>query len=521
MHHHLAHQTHHYALCNGLLMINKSSKQVQAVPYTLTPQLNLMSKHQFMKVQSLQPVLNQLIHDISTHNQFLRQSLRHVIEEDEFTRKLFEIYVEECEKKNGGYASKIQMGIHRADYMLHYENDENDENNSSGKNSKNQEGILQQVEINTISSAFGALSTKMTEMHHMFHHCLDHSSSSQSSSKVEISASFHNNVKCLFTGHRVFKETQLTSIEKNREENQATVEEPVILFVVQPDEGNFADQRHYEYELFRKYGVRCVRKTLTELANGHAQVDAQTGLLCVAAAHTVDDEKNGAAAAEKNHSKKTEWLLVSVVYYRSGYGPSDYPTEKEWQARRMLESSLAINCPTVAYQLAGTKKVQQVLADREQLAMLVSEQSHVQGLMSTFTGIYALSNPAHASFVADAIAHPESYVLKPQREGGGNLIFGDRMVEMLRDEKQSTANQYILMRRICPRGTRTLFVKDGVVDESLGVSELGIFGTFVGSANQVYLNECSGYLLRTKKEGVEDGGVASGVAVLDSLAFSD
>ena len=35
---------------------------------------------------------------------------------------------------------------------------------------------------------------------------------------------------------------------------------------------------------------------------------------------------------------------------------------KEWTARRMMELSRASNCPSVAYQLVGFKKFQQVLA---------------------------------------------------------------------------------------------------------------------------------------------------------------
>lgn len=35
-----------------------------------------------------------------------------------------------------------------------------------------------------------------------------------------------------------------------------------------------------------------------------------------------------------------------------------------------------------------------------------------------------LSSPATAAVVAAAIAGPEAYVLKPQREGGGNNLYG-------------------------------------------------------------------------------------------------
>ena len=42
------------------------------------------------------------------------------------------------------------------------------------------------------------------------------------------------------------------------------------------------------------------------------------------------------------------------------YTPNDYPTEAEWDARLLLERSLAVKCPSLAQHLTGTKKVQQV-----------------------------------------------------------------------------------------------------------------------------------------------------------------
>lgn len=53
---------------------------------------------------------------------------------------------------------------------------------------------------------------------------------------------------------------------------------------------------------------------------------------------------------------------VGVVYFRAGYTPSDFTSDKHWDALLQLERSTAIKCPSVAYHLAGTKKVQQALS---------------------------------------------------------------------------------------------------------------------------------------------------------------
>ncbi len=58
---------------------------------------------------------------------------------------------------------------------------------------------------------------------------------------------------------------------------------------------------------------------------------------------------------------------VAVVYFRAGYAPNDYFGRAEWDARLKLERSTAIKSPSIGYHLAGTKKVQQVLAQEGQV----------------------------------------------------------------------------------------------------------------------------------------------------------
>jgi glutathione synthase len=56
-------------------------------------------------------------------------------------------------------------------------------------------------------------------------------------------------------------------------------------------------------------------------------------------------------------------IEISVVYFRAGYTPDDYKSDEDWKTRRLMEESQAIKCPTVGYQLAGMKKIQQVLCE--------------------------------------------------------------------------------------------------------------------------------------------------------------
>ena len=66
-------------------------------------------------------------------------------------------------------------------------------------------------------------------------------------------------------------------------------------------------------------------------------------------------------------------------------------------------------------------------------------------------GLWSLDTVEDAAtreMLARAEASPEDYVLKPQREGGGNNLYGDQIVERLKQRKGLAA--YILMQRIRP-----------------------------------------------------------------------
>lgn len=66
-----------------------------------------------------------------------------------------------------------------------------------------------------------------------------------------------------------------------------------------------------------------------------------------------------------------------MVYFRAGYTPNDYPTQKEWDGRLLIERSKAIKCPNISYHLAGAKKVQQVLANPGELEKYVHSYSYI------------------------------------------------------------------------------------------------------------------------------------------------
>uniref|UniRef100_A0A8C8F284 Glutathione synthetase n=1 Tax=Oncorhynchus tshawytscha TaxID=74940 RepID=A0A8C8F284_ONCTS len=210
---------------------------------------------------------------------------------------------------------------------------------------------------------------------------------------------------------------------------------------------------------------------------------------------------------------------VAIVYFRNGYMPQNY-TEQNWEARLMMERSLAVKCPDISTHLAGTKKVQQELARPGVLERFFpGEPDVVDQIRATFAGLYTLDmGPEGDKTVAMALAKPDQFVLKPQREGGGNNLYGAEICQVLEGVKQSTERMaYILMDKVQPRPVHNYLLRLGTpLKLSTCLSELGVFGAYVRHGQDMVLNECAGHLLRTKSDEHSDGGVAAGVAVLDN-----
>uniref|UniRef100_A0A8C8F0T1 Glutathione synthetase n=1 Tax=Oncorhynchus tshawytscha TaxID=74940 RepID=A0A8C8F0T1_ONCTS len=221
----------------------------------------------------------------------------------------------------------------------------------------------------------------------------------------------------------------------------------------------------------------------------------------------------------ENELWKRDGREVAIVYFRNGYMPQNY-TEQNWEARLMMERSLAVKCPDISTHLAGTKKVQQELARPGVLERFFpGEPDVVDQIRATFAGLYTLDmGPEGDKTVAMALAKPDQFVLKPQREGGGNNLYGAEICQVLEGVKQSTERMaYILMDKVQPRPVHNYLLRLGTpLKLSTCLSELGVFGAYVRHGQDMVLNECAGHLLRTKSDEHSDGGVAAGVAVLDN-----
>ena len=403
---------------------------------------------------------------------------------DDFITHLWEIHLA---VKKEGYAQTLSLGLFRSDYMAHISSDTDT-------------ASLKQVEFNTIAASFGGLSSRVTSLHtdllsfpnYPSHPLLDSNVPPQNTAVETLSAG-------LATAHNGYGPSKSSPALST-----------CIIFIVQGNERNVFDQFALLQQLTREHRIPVFRLPSTEILN-------QTSILSANPARPL--------VYCPPHLAGTQYE-VTTVYFRSFYTPSDYTSERDWEARAHLERSAAIKCPTILNQLAGSKIVQQVLAGKlgpDHLAkfMAGTDPSTLARLRATFAPQYDLSSNGQGREIALNPETAANHVLKPQREGGGNNIYKSEIPDFLRSIPESDWKRWILMELIHPPASAKNIAlrSDGEVLEGHVISELGTYGTILWDQKDknILQNEKGGYLLRTKAKGVNEGGVASGFSSLDSV----
>ncbi|EGV64679.1 Glutathione synthetase [Yamadazyma tenuis] len=462
-----------WSLANGLVMYPPNFQQYSAdnAPISLFP--TPIPKSSFEDAINIQQTYNELYSNVITKDKkWLVQNIEQLSRFDkDFTGKLFDIY-KTLINENGKVPQPLSLGIFRSDYMIH----EADNNQ------------IKQIEFNTVSVSFGGLSTKVNQLHNYLNksgaYDTDYSYKYYDDAEIPISSSIDDIAKALSIGNYYYN---------GEVENDKTV----VLFIVQPNERNSFDQRHIEYSLINNFGLKSVRLTLEEVSD---KTTVNSNKLYLK--QTMDE--------------------ISVVYYRSGYAPTDYVSEECWKARLHLENNVAIKCPSILTQLAGAKKIQQILTNKQVLETFLPDlsETELEKVLSTFVKIYPLDDSEEGKIAKQLIkTDPGNFVLKPQREGGGNNIYKEDIPSFLEKLEEKDWGAYILMELITPPIHKNKLLRNDQIFEEDIISELGVFGTilFDESKGDIKYNETSGFLLRSKFSSSNEGGVAAGFGCVDGV----
>ncbi|KAK4456188.1 hypothetical protein QBC34DRAFT_389206 [Podospora aff. communis PSN243] len=455
----------------GILAIN--------APVTLFP--SPFPKACFTQAKAIQQAYNELYANISRDEVFLSALVQEVAGGDDFIANLWDLHLR---VKKEGYVQNLSLGLFRSDYMVHHDS----------------EGLqIKQVEFNTIASSFGGLSSQTSALHK--HLATTEYTLLQNPGPVSnLDLPNNNSTAGLAAGLKTAYDAYGPSPRGHP---------TCVIFLVQDGERNIFDQRHLEYALTRS-GIPVFRLPFSHIL-ARTSVPASDPLrpLLYHPLH--------------NPSLTFE---VAVTYLRAGYGPSDYPSPSAWEARYHIEHSRTIACPSILTQLAGMKKVQQVLATpgSSTLERFLSDPASLAAVRRTFTNIFALDDTPAGLEARKLATDPKAcqrYVMKPQREGGGNNFYRGAIPERLRTIPESHWGAHILMELITPPPVANVILRNGKLEQGGVICELGVFGTCLWDRNGTAFlhNEESGYLLRTKGDQSEEGGVAAGYGCMDSVAL--
>ena len=422
---------------------------------------------------------------------------------DDFVENLWKCHLQ---VKEEGYVQNLSLGLFRSDYMLDTSTQEPGTSHPS----------LKQVEFNTISSSFGGLASLVTDLH------------------THLSSGSPANPKA-YPSHELFQQKQQANtpppnaavpILSKAMADAHTAYGPsksspplplCILFLVQPTERNIFDQLALSTYLANNFSIPVFRLDVPSILS----------------VTSIPSSNPSRPLVYTPPSSPTTPYEATVIYFRALYAPSEYNSPKSWTARTHLERSAAIKCPTVLTQLAGTKKVQQVLTSTTPTDVLArflptASSSALSSLRATFAPQYALdSEGLKLALNSETAAH---HVLKPQREGGGNNIYKADIpayLNSLRDQNRTDDyKRWVLMELInSPTDAKNVVLRsDGEVVSGDVISELGVFGGVLwergkekGKGPKIVKNTSGGYLLRTKGKESNEGGVAAGFSSLDSV----
>ncbi|KAI9706587.1 MAG: hypothetical protein M1836_003594 [Candelina mexicana] len=463
----------------------------------------------FEEARAIQTAYNEIYSAIAQDEKWLGGIVEDLIKVDDFIAKLWNVHLA---VQKEGYVQDLSLGLFRSDYMVHV-----DVSMFEGQNLDDYALQVKQVEFNTIASSFGGLSSRVSELHR---HLLSANAYPLTDPPLINASSLPTNSSIISLS------AGLSAAHKAYGCSRSTPPLPLcILFIVQELERNVFDQRHLEYHLMTHSEIPIFRLSFNSILN---QTHIPTSNPMRPLIYTPPQLPNIS-------------YEVTTLYLRAGYSPAEYPSDESWTARLHLERSAAIKCPGILTHLAGSKKVQQVLAipESSHLARFLPDSKVEERVRRTFARMYPLGDDSKAARHVNSMLYTDvpnmdpqmtiqCHVLKPQREGGGNNIYGNAIRPFLKDMSEHQKRAYILMEIIQPPKLCNSILRNGKVESGEVIGELGIYGVCLWrngkngvKKREILENWEAGYLLRTKGKESDEGGVAAGFGAVDSCLLVD
>ncbi|GAW81435.1 glutathione synthetase [Plasmodium gonderi] len=511
--------------CDGFYIFTKLQQGKDKMRYFQEPKLfsfcilpQQLNREFLLFCKQCTLLYSEIFDNIVCDIHFLLKIFSGIREYDEFYRRMIEI----CERvylnkqKGGGVEAGVGVGgreiekdircvIGRSDYMMNV-NEKNLNEESSQKKEKS-DCEIKQIEYNTISVAFGNLSSTLFEAHknmikQIYMEYFSYMDNEEEKKVCEILENkFQNDflegiITCMLKCHNAYlkKYKPLQGARKT-----------MIIFVLHNEHMNSFDKDRTKYEL-NKRGINQKCFTIDELqilfekkklflnysyeslsdslkrvranqGNDPSQWKFEPGKLILdlnteAVEKPVKEETEEDLNLSDYHTNYNRNVFeVSVVYFRSLYSP-DHFNETIWLLRELLEFSDAVKVPSLPYQLVGSKRIQMLLLDNDILKKYISLDLHkmqkteeqicydMNLLRKTFALQVDPSLEKNKNIVSKAIQREYHYLLKPQREGGKNNLHGQDVREKLmlfyKPEERQKLSFYVLMQRLFPPSFTTI-----------------------------------------------------------------
>jgi glutathione synthase len=133
-----------------------------------------------------------------------------------------------------------------------------------------------------------------------------------------------------------------------------------------------------------------------------------------------------------------------------------------------------------------------------------------------------MSKEERTSIFSEIRSEPQKYIVKPQKEGGGNNYYNEEILKLLPAEDQEIENlnpelnNSLIMQRISPPESDAYVLHENKLKKIKGISEVSIYGIVISSGDKkILLNQNAGYLVRTKDKNVQEGGIVAGFSAVD------
>ena len=455
-----------YLYTNGLIIKSKG-QGVSHLPIMLTP--SPLPKNLFDKIFFYQIAFNKIIIKLSDDQKFLEDILTPIAEKDEFVKKHLEI-----SKKlvNYEHKQKIKLGIFRNDYLF-----------------DKIQNFLLFTEYNTIASSMGTFTDRFKKFYSYF-----------STKYPDIFKKYKEKTIPIegFENVQKFTEAMVEAIKLGFPQQY---KDSIIIFVIQKRESNIFDQYSLSDELYDKYNISSKRLTLSEIKKNCIQ-DEQGNL-------TIDGK------------------LITMFYFRAAYVENDYPDEESWQGRELIELSTAIKVPDINTFLTTFKIFQYELSKPQIMMHYCHNELIINDILRFFGGIYNIRDmdeEKQKELFSRIKADPNNYILKPMREGGGNNIIGDKLIELIPEEGKLPSDllkNSVIVDKIDSAIHESIVLRNENISVQNSISEYSIYGIILSNENKLHINKSISYLVRTKNKDDIEGGIMEGAGAIDLPCLLD